>query len=219
MRVVWRRSRERRDDDDYERRDEQDTREIEVLDERGLRRRTPDRVCGELRHAENKAEPESPACAAQVHALPEKSRQEHRDDRRREERLHRLDVLVEPAARDRLHDREPQKSERRHDDGRGAPDYDELLLRSLGLELLVDIDGEERRDGIEERRERAHERRDHACDYEPAETNWEKRLHERREHGVAVQHAALLERNRKRRAVDYDVVVVERKAEHAGNEE
>ena len=56
MRVVWRRSRERRDDDDDERRDEQDSREVEVLDERGLRRRTPDRVCGELRHAENKAE-------------------------------------------------------------------------------------------------------------------------------------------------------------------
>ena len=55
--------------------------------------------------------------AARVDPLPEDAEQEHGGDRRRDVRLHALQILVELAG-DQLHQRNPQQPEHDHDDGR-----------------------------------------------------------------------------------------------------
>ena len=68
------------DDDDDERRDEQDSREVEVLDERGLRGRSPDGVRGKLRHAEDEGDDmEGSGYTGQEAAYEDKSRHHERD--------------------------------------------------------------------------------------------------------------------------------------------
>ena len=127
--------------------------------------------------------------AGRVDPLPEDAEEEHGGDRRRDVGLHALQVLVELAG-DQLHQRNPQRarSPTMHD-RRDLPDQHELALARLRARASVDVQGHERRAGIEDRRERAHERREQAGDDETAQARREQRADERRQRLVRARRA------------------------------
>ncbi len=76
-------------------------------------------------------------------------------------------------------------AEAHHHDGHHPADADELLLRGVRLELLVDVEGHERRGRVERGRERRHQRRHQRRDHEPDEAGRQEPDDQRRIRRVA----------------------------------
>jgi len=152
-----------------------------------------------------------------VDALPEQTEKEDGGDRRSEEALDVLEVVVEAAVAlgDLLHDRNPDQTGTDHDCRGDTTDIDEVRLALAGAELLVDVDGEEGGAGVEERGQRGHERREQAGDDEAAQTDREQRLHHGGKDGIAEDLTGTIGLERD---MD-DAFGVERETDHAGDEE
>src|ERR1017187_7931839 len=78
-----------------------------------------------------------------------------------------LKALMAPSSSKRpLDDGDPRERDQDHGRGRDAPHAHELVLRGLRPHLLVKVDGEEGRAGVEHARQRAHEGREQARDHD-----------------------------------------------------
>jgi hypothetical protein len=98
---------------------------------------------------------------------------------RRQVALHGLQVVVEPVRA--LDDRQPQDGDQHHHRRWRSPGADDLRLRRARVPLLVEVDGEERRAGVEHAGERAHQRRQQAGDDDAAQAGRQQVLHHQRE--------------------------------------
>ena len=123
-------------------------------------------------------------------ARPQHAEQEHGGDRRRDVRLHALQIDVElPAIT--LHQRDPREPEQHHEHRRRlARRRTSRRSVACGRELLVDVPRHERGAGVEHRRQRAHERREQARDDEPRRPAGSSAPIKRRQRLVRARRAA-----------------------------
>jgi hypothetical protein len=100
--------------------------------------------------------PIRPECG--VTAAREDAEHEDRRDRRREQRLHQLQIGVELTPTEILQERNPRHAEQDHHRSGEAADVHEMSLARLRTQALVEVDGEQCCCRVEQRRERAHQR-------------------------------------------------------------
>src|SRR6266849_7474209 len=111
--------------------------------------------------------------AGAVKPGPEDSENKARGDRRTDVGLNALQINVELAA-DVPDERNPKEAEENHHAGGDAAEIDELLLRGLRTNLLIEIQGHEGGSGIENRAHGTHHRRKQCGHYQANKTDWEE---------------------------------------------
>src|ERR1035441_8514295 len=93
-------------------------------------------------YSQREAYDHGPEGARPVHTLNKDAEEEHDKDRRRQIALHGLQVSVEALGV--LDHRNPGQGDQHHDGGGDAAHAHELMLRSVLLPLLIQVDGKQR---------------------------------------------------------------------------